>query len=45
MFLLSIACIAIGGFLASKIDDKQDEYAPKSYMRSLMARPKSAYRY
>jgi hypothetical protein len=45
MFLLSIACIAIGGFLASRIDEKQDQYAPEGYMKSLMARPKSAYHY
>jgi hypothetical protein len=45
MFLLSIACIAVGGFLASRINDEQDQYAPKSYMNSLRARPKSVYAY
>jgi hypothetical protein len=45
MFLLSIACIAVGSFLAFRTNNKQDQYAPKGYMNSLMARPKSVYAY
>lgn len=45
MFLLSLACIAIGGVIASKINEERELYAPKSYLNSLMARPRNVYAY
>gem|GEM_PF-2040926 len=45
MFLLSLVCIILGGSMAFKLKGKRDLYAPKSYLTSLMSRPKSVYAY
>jgi hypothetical protein len=45
MFLLSLACIAIGGFIAVKNSEDKELYAPKGYMNGLLSRPRSVYGY
>lgn len=45
MFLLSLACIALGGVIASKLKEEKDLYAPKGYLTSLMSRPRNVYAY
>ncbi len=45
MFLLSLACIAVGGVIASKLREERELYAPKGYLNSLMSRPRNVYSY
>ncbi|MFB0945329.1 MAG: hypothetical protein QMB24_04125 [Spirosomataceae bacterium] len=45
MFLLSLTCIIVGGIIASKLKEERGLYAPKSYLNSLMSRPRNVYAY
>lgn len=45
MFLLSLACIAIGGVIASKLKEEKELYAPKGYLARILARPRNVYGY
>lgn len=45
MLFLSLACIALGGVIMTKINEERDLYAPKSYMTVLASRPKNVYAY
>ena len=45
MLFLTIAALAIGGIVMSKIKEEKELYAPKGYMMALNTRPRSVFSY
>lgn len=41
MLLLTIASLAIGGLLMTRMNEEKDLYAPKGYLVSLQSRPRN----
>ena len=43
MLLLTIASLAIGGLLMTRLNEEKELYAPKGYLVSLQSRPRNVY--
>lgn len=43
MLFLTLAAVAIGGLVMSKMNEERELYAPKPYLVKLNTRPRSAY--
>lgn len=43
MLLLTIASLAIGGLLMTRLNEEKELYAPKGYLVSLQYRPRNVY--
>lgn len=43
MLFLTIAALALGGVVMSKINQERELYAPKGYMVALQTRPRSVF--
>ena len=43
MLILTLASIAIGGLLMTRMNEEKELYAPKGYLVSLQSRPRSVY--
>ena len=43
MLLLTIASLAFGGLLMTRMNEEKELYAPKGYMLSLQSRPRSVF--
>ncbi|PLK44567.1 hypothetical protein C0V77_08850 [Emticicia sp. TH156] len=41
MLLLTIASLAFGGFLMTRMNEEKEMYAPKGYLASLQSRPRT----
>lgn len=45
MLLLTIASLAFGGLMMTRMNEERELYAPKSYINTLQARPRSVFAY
>lgn len=43
MLLLTVASLAIGGLLMTRMNEEKELYAPKGYLVSLQSRPRNVY--
>lgn len=43
MLLLTLASLAIGCLLMTRMNEKKELYAPKGYLVSLQSRPRNVY--
>nr|WP_299424086.1 hypothetical protein [uncultured Emticicia sp.] len=43
MLILTLASIAIGGLLMTRMNEEKELYAPKGYLVSLQSRPRNVY--